>query len=131
MNLPMPYSSQPLLDHFQPENSLPHREVVLIWKTLEQGVQGPGLPPILLLHHPPSIAVAHALSPPAITCFGAGRADWAQQVAVTSPGWDTPRLRDSEMPITGCTRRSSTETLSSVTANACSPRMESDSGDRT
>lgn len=45
MNLPTPYSSQPLLDHFQPESSLPHREVVLIWKTLEQGVQVPGLLP--------------------------------------------------------------------------------------
>lgn len=30
MNLPTPFSSQPLLDHFQPENSLPHREVGLI-----------------------------------------------------------------------------------------------------
>lgn len=41
-NLPTPYSSQPLLDHFQPENSLPHREVVLIWKTPEQAVRVPG-----------------------------------------------------------------------------------------
>lgn len=69
--------------------------------------------------------------PPAVTCFGAGKADTAQLVAVTSPGWAVPRLRASEMPITGCTRNSSTETLSSVTASACSPRMESDSGERT
>lgn len=50
MNLPTPFSSQPLLDHFQPENSLPHREVGLIWKTLEQGVQVPGP----TSSHPPS-----------------------------------------------------------------------------
>lgn len=50
---------------------------------------------------------------------------------MTSPGWAVPRLKASEMPITGCTRNSSTDTLSSVTASACSPRMAPDSGDRT
>ena len=71
------------------------------------------------------------LTPQRVTCFGAGRADCAQHVAVTSPGWAVPRLRASEMPITGCTRSSNTETLSSVTASACSPRMESDNGEHT